>query len=314
MSTSYLHSLEQEVASLRAQVTALTNNDHIGNHKRSIAANASVAIANYRPDSLAIDPTLTSNSSEHDMPLRSPWDSPSFNHNHSSLNNNHARRLSDFPFPPPGPTPGSAGTDGSRSPFMAGRSAYPASASNIHATSLTRMVHDAALRTGHASLNNSTMNPPGPSSSAATNSERGSVVGNDSPAALDTGDGLATSPDVIPTPKSTGNSASKDHRPPTASPLNTSASLTSGNSGKSKRRTFTIPPLPPQAAVERLVAAYVDFVGVTAPIIHIPTLGKQLIKIREGTDVDESDVFVVMMVLGELWHLFGRVLVWASLI
>jgi hypothetical protein len=176
------------------------------------------------------------------------------------------------------------------------------------------MVHDAALRTGHASLNNSTMNPPGPSSSAATNSERGSVVGNDSPAALETGDGLATSPDVIPTPKSTGNSASKDHRPPTASPLNTSASLTSGNSGKSKRRTFTIPPLPPQAAVERLVAAYVDFVGVTAPIIHIPTLGKQLIKIREGTDVDESDVFVVMMVLGALTHLVDLVHVRASLI
>jgi hypothetical protein len=51
------------------------------------------------------------------------------------------------------------------------------------------------------------------------------------------------------------------------------------------------------------VAAYVDFVGVTAPIIHIPTLGKQLIKLREQTDVDESDIFVVMMVLGMSYRL-----------
>jgi hypothetical protein len=51
--------------------------------------------------------------------------------------------------------------------------------------------------------------------------------------------------------------------------------------------------------VERLVAAYVDFVGVTAPIIHIPTLGQQLMRIREARDVEESDVFVVMMVLGK---------------
>ena len=33
-------------------------------------------------------------------------------------------------------------------------------------------------------------------------------------------------------------------------------------------------------------------------MIHIPTLGKQIIKIREGRDVEEGDVFVVMMVLG----------------
>jgi hypothetical protein len=51
--------------------------------------------------------------------------------------------------------------------------------------------------------------------------------------------------------------------------------------------------------VERLVAAYVDFVGVTAPIIHIPTLGKQLLKIRNNNNVEQSDVFIVMMVLGE---------------
>jgi hypothetical protein len=45
------------------------------------------------------------------------------------------------------------------------------------------------------------------------------------------------------------------------------------------------------------VAAYVDFVGVTAPIVHIPTLGKQISRMRSGQDVDESDIFVVMMVL-----------------
>jgi hypothetical protein len=78
------------------------------------------------------------------------------------------------------------------------------------------------------------------------------------------------------------------------------ASAQATGSGKGKVRQFAIPPLPPQPAVERLVAAYVDFVGVTAPIVHIPTLGRQLTKIREGNDVEESDVFVVMMVLGEL--------------
>jgi hypothetical protein len=77
--------------------------------------------------------------------------------------------------------------------------------------------------------------------------------------------------------------------------------------GKGKEREFAIPPLPPQPAVERLVAAYVDFVGVTAPIVHIPTLGKQLAKIREGNDVEESDVFVVMMVLGECMSFCARV-------
>jgi hypothetical protein len=73
----------------------------------------------------------------------------------------------------------------------------------------------------------------------------------------------------------------------------------SGYGNGKQKRHFQIPALPPQPAVERLVAAYVDFVGVAAPIIHIPTLGKQLIKIREGgNDVEESDVFIVMMMLG----------------
>ena len=64
-------------------------------------------------------------------------------------------------------------------------------------------------------------------------------------------------------------------------------------------KQLSIPVLPPQAAVERLVAAYVDFVGVTAPMIHIPTLGKQINRLREGKDVTETDIFVVTMVLGE---------------
>jgi hypothetical protein len=98
----------------------------------------------------------------------------------------------------------------------------------------------------------------------------------------------------LPTPKSTIGSSIKLATGNSASPHTSS----SGN-GKAKR-PFAIPPLPPQPAVERLVAAYVDFVGVTAPIIHVPTLGKQLIKIREGgNDVEQSDVFIVMMMLGE---------------
>jgi len=140
------------------------------------------------------------------------------------------------------------------------------------------MVHDVALRTGHAQ-NGSAMQPPAPGSAAG--SEKGSVV--DSP--MD--DGVS--------PQDHAHGA---RRPITASPL--AASNASVSSKGSKKRSFNVPPLPPQPAVERLVAAYVDFVGVTAPIIHIPTLGKQLIKIREARDVEQSDIFVVMMVLGKL--------------
>ena len=217
---SYLHSLEQEVAALRAQVAALSS-DSIGQIKRGIAASASRAITAFRPD-LMIDPAL-----QHEGE-RDHWDS-------------------GFRLPP---TPHG---DSPRSPRP-----HPAGQpSGVLATSLTRMVHDAALRTGHAQ---NITNPLG--------SVTGSEISNDSPAA--------------------------------DSPQDTSRKLQSPfTTGAKKRRTFAVPPLPPQPAVERLVAAYVDFVGVTAPIIHIPSLGKQLVKIRENRDVEQSDIFVVMMVLGK---------------
>jgi hypothetical protein len=109
----------------------------------------------------------------------------------------------------------------------------------------------------------------------------------DRPASVDHNHSQAPTPRsaVSQSLKSSGNS----HSPHT----------TSSNGNGKQKRNFAIPPLPPQPAVERLVAAYVDFVGVAAPIIHIPTLGKQLLKIREGgNDVEESDVFIVMMMLG----------------
>lgn len=135
------------------------------------------------------------------------------------------------------------------------------------------------------------MQPPAAPSSAA-GSEKGSILG--SPRGGDH-DGISPQ-DLI---------GSKRH--PTASPLATSASVSSRGS---KRKTFAVPPLPPQPAVERLVAAYVDFVGVTAPIIHIPTLGKQLLKIRNNSnDVEQSDVFIVMMVLGESLIVIGMSLI-----
>ena len=249
---SYLHSLEQEVASLRAQVAALTSGDQIGQTKREIASVASRAIQSFTRDGILIDPALT------DSPLepvtRSPWDSP--------------RRVSEYPFPP-------SPFDGPKSPLAAMRPHPTGQPGSVHATSLTRMVHDAALRTGHASKDASTLVP-------SSNSDRGSsVMGNGSPA----GGEDATSPDHVATPQSAPNGI----KPP-VSPVS------QGSKGK---RAFAIPPLPPQPAVERLVAAYVDFVGVSAPMIHIPSLGKQLTKIRENHDVEQSDVFVVMMVLGQ---------------
>lgn len=214
---------------------------------------------------ITIDPSLTGEGGRDHEHIRSPWDSS-------------PRRGSDQ-FPPhDSPHHGRSGSIGG------------------HATSLTRLVHDAALRTGHASNSHShtTLNQ---AMSSASGSEKGSTT--DSPAA---GPGPALGielpidrpiPDQVPSRSQSLKSAVANSN----SPMTTSSGYGHGN-GKQKRH-FAIPALPPQPAVERLVAAYVDFVGVTAPIIHIPTLGKQLIKIREGgNDVEESDVFIVMMMLG----------------
>lgn len=63
---------------------------------------------------------------------------------------------------------------------------------------------------------------------------------------------------------------------------------------------FNIPALPPPAAVDRLVQVYVDFVQIMLPILHMPTFERQLKKVREkSADVQESDIFFVLMVLGE---------------
>ena len=210
--------------------------------------------------------------------MRSPWDSPGGGY----------RRHSDFPFPPSS----LGGGDSPRSPYIPNRTPtlhHP----TISATSLTRMVHDAAWRTGHALDHGAVLNPPGGS---VTGSEKGDL---DSPAASGAG---ALSNNGGPEPTSpqddlTPHSHSGGHHPPSASPLGTGSSTLGGKAFK--RRLFAIPPLPPQPAVERLIAAYTDFVGVTAPMIHVPSLVKQIAKMREGRDVEESDVFVVMMILGQ---------------
>ncbi|OWZ73938.1 hypothetical protein AYX14_00664 [Cryptococcus neoformans] len=278
ISRNYLHQLEQEVTSLRAQVAALTSNDPIGRTKKGIAANASQALSAYRSD-FPIDPSLPD-----DRSPRSSYDSP-IPAGPSSYSSQHQRRLSDFPF---SSTPAN---DSPRSTFAHASNSRPhptGQAASLHATSLTRLVHDAALRTGHATNGGPSLNLSG---SNASSSDRGSVHGGvDSPILGIDREEAHNSPDTVLTP----HSGHKRH--PSASPLAASATLSVSSGGKPKRK-ITIPPLPPQPAVERLVAAYVDFVGVTGPIIHIPTLGKQLVKIREGTDVEEGDIFVVMMVL-----------------
>ena len=265
---SYLHSLEQEVASLRAQVAALTdeNHDTIGRVKRGIAATASHAVSSFAPPNLHIDPGLSSAHSENSEPLRSPWDSPGF----------AARRHSEYP------VSGPYGGESPRSPY----NRLPGLQHSISATSLTRMVHDAAYRTGHAqNSSNSALQPAG-----------ASVAGSDKSVESPAASGHVSSHE-FEGPSPGGMTPRGGMKRPSASPMATSSSVP--GSARIKKRAFAIPPLPPQAAVERLVAAYVDFVGVTAPMIHIPTLGKQIIKIREGRDVEEGDVFVVMMVLGE---------------
>lgn len=328
------------MASLRAQVAALTDRDHdvIGNTKRSIAAHANAAVHSFRPDAnnggLAIDPTLMhGDGGGHDTPMRSPWDSPGgamppYGQS-SSSGFGHARRASDY-FPPQssssaspyGGGPGAGSMEPPRSPYVSRNPSIP----GLHSTSLTRLVHDATLKTGHAHTHHPLTSSSGViAGSNPSTSEKGSVVGNDSPAQLD--DSAYASPDRATTPRLIGAGTNargsgdsslpvavkqqpqhhQQHHPqqqhrPGSSPLQTSMSIGSSaashHQNKLKRHKFPVPPLPPQAAVERLVAAYVDFVGVAAPIVHIPTLGKQLNRIREGVDVEEADVFVVMMVLG----------------
>lgn len=280
---------------LRAQVQALTSGpDHIGQTKREIAQNASQAVASFRPEfptpstsgfgsngsshgqgsgglsvGIPIDPSLTN---DHEPPLRSTWDSS-------------PRRGSDqFPLAP------MADTLHSRTASFSG---------GTPATSLTRLVHDAALGTGHASYQHSGLNQP---RSNASGSEKGSTT--DSPIGPAQGIDLPDRPPStsVDSPFPTGAAKSATLAAALSSTSQKSNHTNSPHSSTQSKpkRTFAIPPLPPQPAVERLVAAYVDFVGVTAPIIHIPTLGKQLIKIREGgPDVEQSDVFIVMMMLGE---------------
>ncbi|WRT67942.1 uncharacterized protein IL334_004916 [Kwoniella shivajii] len=296
ISRNYLHSLEQEVASLRAQVAALQSSDTIGQTKKQIATNASQAVSSFRSD-FPLDPALM-NEDGNSSTLQSPLESPNISnqsfqqygqgHGHSG----HHRRHSDYPYPSTPLT-----SDPPRSPFFNTRPHPTGQAAGIQSTSLTRMVHDAAYRTGHAVNSASSLNPAG----SATGSDKGSSIhGTDSPVTQNTEVGNYSSPENVLTPKSGIAIPGPPRRPPSASPLATPANLLSssgGSNSKSKRRPFAIPPLPPQPAVERLVAAYVDFVGVTGPIIHIPSLGKQLMKIRDGVDVEEGDVFVVMMVL-----------------
>jgi len=168
------------------------------------------------------------------------------------------------------------------------------------------MVQDAALRTGHAALGagtlmNSTPSVTGSVRAGESPSERS--IGKDSPANhtaeqdrdADGAHQNHNSPEHILTPRS-ANVAIPSNVPHTRGPPSERSATAGSSKGRSRRR-FQVPPLPPQPAVERLVAAYVDFVGVTAPIVHIPTLGKQISRMRSGQDVDESDIFVVMMVL-----------------
>ena len=306
---SYLHSLEQEVATLRAQIAAMSQNtDDNGASmvKREIAERASEAVQTFsrphpesgfaRPSDLLIDPSLQNETGE--SSLRSPWDSPGF------AGQFPHRRHSEFAF-------SSSGFDSPRSPYTPGHSTSASRTqmmgqqSGIGASSLTRLVHDAAFKTGHAQNAYTQLHALGANQ---TGSEKGSDY-----SAADTPrlDSVVPSPQDPPAGKygqatsaSTSAPSNAHFRPPTSSPLATAASVSSGKSSSAKRRHFSVPPLPPQPAVERLVAAYVDFVGVTAPIIHIPSLGKQLIKIRENRDVEQSDIFVVMMVLGKLPRTF----------
>ena len=316
ISRTHLHTLEQEVAELRAQVAAYQSGDPIAIQQAQAARAVTIPLASpAAPEvmgldtprstsslhsdhaaSLPIDPALIQDFDGSNAP-RSSWDSPvplaSIN---TYAQPAHIRRSSEHLMSPHG--------HGDRSPSLS-------SAMNPKSQALTRMVHDAALRTGHASNQANAISafnmpgqgygsphsygshlgqPHGPSSL----SEHAGNHGDDtvSPELLSrnmNGGGLISGKRF----GSLGNAYNLAHPP-------ISSSGSDAGSSRTKRKPFSVPPLPPQPAVERLVAAYVDFVGVTAPIIHIPTLGQQLMRIRESRDVEESDVFVVMMVLGKL--------------
>ncbi|KAK4685133.1 hypothetical protein P7C73_g5030, partial [Tremellales sp. Uapishka_1] len=252
VSRNYLFSLEQEVSALKAQVAALTSGGLPPQLSSSTSHHAPQSYTRPPPPpqtispietsssrffmhqgrEMVIDPALSNEGLESpNQPISSPW-----------------RRHSDYPLPP--------------TPYLS-RPHPTGQPLGINSNSLSRLVADAAVRTGHAV-------------------NHGSVVSANSESPI----AESSSPDPLNTPRSSRLHGGHSIPP---SPLTTSLKI--------KKRAFNVPPLPPQPAVERLVAAYVDFVGVTAPIIHIPSLGKQLIRVREGTDVHQSDVFMVMMVL-----------------
>jgi hypothetical protein len=322
ISRTHLHSLEQEVVQLRAQLAAYQSGDPaaIAAHQTQSQPTHSIPLASPLAQepmgldtprssnslatsdhvSLPIDPALIQDFDANNAPLSS-WDSPApgLSHLNTYSQPAHIRRSSEHLMSP----------HGDRSPSLS-------SAMNPKSQALTRMVHDAALRTGHASNQAnaiSAFNMPGQGYGSYSHPQSPHSYGQHShqphiPSNLSDHAGSHLDDTVSPQMLtrnlngggllqgkrfgSLGNAYSLAHPP-------LSSGASDAGSSKAKRKPFSIPPLPPQPAVERLVAAYVDFVGVTAPIIHIPTLGQQLMRIREARDVEESDVFVVMMVLGK---------------
>ena len=128
------------------------------------------------------------------------------------------------------------------------------------AASLKKQVSQAVGLRGHAKLHNSAMTSIGPS--VTRNAATGPSTSSRSGIQLHAGGA---------TPSSDKNSDS-----------------------------FNVALLPPQTVVLRLLAAFEAFVAVMYPVVHIPTVEKQVMKLREAKEAEPDDVFVVMMVLGEL--------------